>query len=336
MVMAQSLFKVLKRRSPDCLLNVIGPRWAMPLLARMSEVEHATCADIAHGELGLGKRWRIGRQLRQEHYDQVFLMSRSLKSALIPWFARVPLRTGYLGESRYGIVNDIRKLDATILPKKVQQYVALGLAQDEAARVATEFEYPELSVNRAHRDTLIDQYGLSSDRPVVALAPGAAYGPIKRWPPGHFALLVKALVEHGYDCWIFGGDDDKAIGDSIASAAPAHCINFCGKTDLSDVVDLMSLASTYVGNDTGLMHIASAVIPHVVVLYGPTSPIYTPPLQTDAICLWLNRGDTLKTAEVGPGGHARSLSNLPVDDVVRACIAPDDSIPSRYDLLGNV
>src|SRR5699024_4604166 len=115
MVMAQSLFKALKRQTPHCTLDVVGPAWATELLGRMPEVDHIIVADIAHGELGLGKRWQLGRQLRRQDYDQAFAMSRSLKSALIPWFAGIPTRTGYLGEYRYGIVNDVRTLDTTTL-----------------------------------------------------------------------------------------------------------------------------------------------------------------------------------------------------------------------------
>lgn len=331
LIMAQSLFKALKRQSPNSTLDVVGADWALVLLKRMPEVSHAICADIPHGQLGLGTRWRVGRQLKDNQYDQAFLLSRSLKSALIPWLARIPRRTGYIGESRYGIVNDVRRVNKNQLRQKVQHYVALSLDPGDKPATAVGFEYPELVVNQANRDVLVERYALSLDRPVVALAPGAAYGPIKRWPAAHFASVARTLTDKGYDCWVFGGGGDTAVGDEITSAAPDHCVNFCGKTNLDDVVDLMSLAQTYVGNDTGLMHIASAVIPHVVVLYGPTSPIYTPPLQDDAICLWLNRGDTLKDAKTGPGGYALSLYDLPIDDVVRACLTPGDTnISSRY------
>lgn len=331
MVIAQTLFKALKRRLPGCILDIAGPPWAPAILERMPEVDHSIVVDIAHGELGLGKRWSLGRQLRENSYDQAFLMSRSLKSALIPWFAGIPLRTGYRGEFRRGIVNDIRTLNTTDLKRKAQHYVALSLAPDEHPRNAARFDYPSLSIDEANRDALVRKFNLSLQRPVVAIAPGAAYGPIKRWPAHHYAELAGKLADHDYGLWIFGNEDDQVISKEIASNAPEHCIDFCGQTRLVDVIDLMSLTQTVVGNDTGLTHIASAVVPHVVALYGPTHPNFAPPLCQHGICLSLNRGCTLRNAKTDSGGHARSLHDLPVDDVVRACLAPEDtSISSRY------
>lgn len=331
MVMAQSLFKALKRQAPDCILDVVGPRWAPELLGRMPEVDHVIVADIAHGELGLGKRWRLGRQLRGQRYDQAFALSRSIKSALVPWFARIPQRTGYLGERRYGVINDIRALNTTDLKQKAQHYVALGLAPTEAASAAADIEQPRLAYDQANRDRLVAEHGLSLQRPVVALAPGAAHGPAKRWPTSYYARLAQELEERGFQCWIFGSAADAEIAAEIAAAAPRNCVNFCEQTRLSDVIDLMSLARTAVGNDTGLTHIAAATLPHVVALYGSTHPDYAPPLCEHPVQLWLDLSCSPCKAKTCPLGHTQCLWHLPVADVVQACVAPDDAaIASRY------
>lgn len=331
MVMAQSLFKAIKRRTPNCTLDVLGPPWAPAVLDRMPEVDNTIQADIAHGELALGKRWRTGKLLQYNGYDQAFLTSRGLKSALIPWFARIPRRTGYKGEPRYGVVNDIRELNTTDLTQKAQHYVALSLAPDEHPRVAADIEQPRLSIDEANRDALVARYGLSLQRPVIALAPGAAHGPAKRWPSNYYTLLADQLVEQGYQCWVFGGDVDAPIGKEIEAAAPEHCVDFCGKTRLVDVIDLMSLARIAVGNDTGLTHIAAAVVPQVVALYGSTHPDYAPPLCPTPVRLWLDLSCSPCKAKECPLGHTLCLRGMPVADVVRACMAPDDqTIPSLY------
>lgn len=331
MVMAQSLFKALKRQAPDCTLDVVGPAWAPELLERMPEVDRAIVAPVAHGELGLGKRWRLARQLRQQHYNQAFAMSRSLKSALVPWLARIPQRTGYLGEHRYGVINDIRQLNTTDLKQKAQHYVALSLDPTTPASAAADIEQPRLAFDQANRDRLVARHALSLQRPIVALAPGAAHGPAKRWPTSHFARLAHELEQCGFQCWIFGSAADTDIGAEIAAAAPDHCVNFCDQTRLGDAVDLMSLARTAVGNDTGLTHIAAATVPHVVALYGSTHPDYAPPLCDHPVPLWLDLPCSPCKAKVCPLGHTRCLWQLPVADVVRACIAPDDTaIASRY------
>lgn len=332
LIMAQCLFKALKRKHPDWRLDVTGLGWAMDLLERMPEVDNAILADIPHGQLGLGQRWRIGRQLRSHGYQQAFITSRSLKSALIPWFAGVPRRTAYRGELRRGIVNDIRTMNKTDLTLKQQQYAALSLEPDEDPRKALDIEYPSLIVDQVNRDRLIQQHNLQTQRPIIALAPGAAYGPAKRWPPARFATLASELVDQGHDCWIFGSRGDADIGQQIAQAAPDHVVNFCGKTRLADVIDLISLAQTAVSNDSGLMHIAAAVIPHVIGLYGPTPPDHTPPLAKHAIQLRRQFEFTPRRPKAKPLDHDESLVGVPVEDVLRACFDPTDrTIGSRYE-----
>lgn len=335
LIMAQCLFKALKRKRPDWRLDVTGQAWAMELLARMPEVDNAINVDIAHGRLGLGRRWRIGRQLRGQRYRQAFVSSRSLKSALIPWFAGVPQRTGYPGELRRGIVNDVRHQDAAVHKLKQQQYAALSLEPDEDPRHAVAIEQPSLAVDQGNRDRLLKQHGLRLRRPIVALAPGAAYGPAKRWPADRYAQVAGELADRGRDCWVFGTRADIDIGNTIAAAAPDDVVNFCGKTALADAVDLMSLAQTVVSNDSGLMHVGAAVVAHVIGLYGPTPPDHTPPLCDQAIQLWqpLERGPAKPRSR--PLDHDESLVGVPVADVVRACIDSDDNtIPSRYERGG--
>ena len=130
--MAQSLFISLRRRDPELRIDVVAPRWSRAILARMPEVRDAIEVGVLHGELGLFVRRRVGRQLRSRAYDRAIVLPRSLKAALVPFFARIPRRTGYRGESRFGLINDMRRLDRELLPRTVQRFVALGQSRDEA------------------------------------------------------------------------------------------------------------------------------------------------------------------------------------------------------------
>ena len=132
MVMAQSLFRVLKQREPERELDVLAPEWSLPIVARMPEVRAGIAAATAHGEVGLGTRRRIGKELRDTGYDRAIVLPRSYKSALIPWFAKVPVRTGFRGEMRFGLINDMRPFDPELLDQTVTRFVALGLHNDEA------------------------------------------------------------------------------------------------------------------------------------------------------------------------------------------------------------
>lgn len=284
MVMAQTLYKTLHTLHPGVEIDVLAPAWPMPLLARMPEVRQAVSLPLGHGQFGLGERLRIGRSLRAEAYDQAIVLPRSLKSALVPALARIPRRTGYRGEWRYGLLNDIRPLDKQAMPKMVQRYVAL--AQPPGAPVDENLPEPRLRVDEANRARLLERLGLNLNRPIIGLMPGAEYGPTKRWAPESFAELARMLASEGWQLWVFGSDRERDLGDRTAEADPA-VTNLCGETRLIDVVDLLSLARVVVTNDSGLMHVAAALERPLVAIYGSSTPLYTPPLSARARIVYL-------------------------------------------------
>lgn len=284
MVMAQSLFMTLVARGAK--VDVVAPEWSLPLLARMPEVCRAVALPVGHGSLGLAERWRIGRALRAEHYDQAIVLPRSFKAALIPFFARIPHRTGYRGEMRYGLINDRRELDKVLLPRVVQRYVALGLPAD-AVLPPPEIPLPHLRVDADNRARLVEELGLDLARPAVALLPGAEYGPAKRWPLEYYAALARELLTTGRQVWVIGSAKERVDGDAIVAGAPGT-LNLCGRTRLEDALDLLSLAAAAVSNDSGLMHVAAAVGIPLVALYGSSSPDYTPPLSSQATIAYLH------------------------------------------------
>ncbi|MDX1335429.1 MAG: lipopolysaccharide heptosyltransferase II, partial [Gammaproteobacteria bacterium] len=195
MVMAQSLFMVLKKRFPDMQLDVLAPKWSKPLLERMPEVSGAIEMPLGHGALQLGTRYRLGKSLRQNSYDWAIVLPNSLKSALVPFWSRAKRRTGYTGEQRYGLLNDRRHLDKSILTKTVQRFVALGLEAD--VTLPPECPNPELTIETDNKNTLFDKFGLDYEKSVVALAPGAEYGPAKRWPAEYFSVVAEKLIDQG-------------------------------------------------------------------------------------------------------------------------------------------
>lgn len=273
MVIAQALFLLLKQRDPERDLDVLAPDWSLPIVSRMPQVRRGIAAQTGHAEAGLWKRWRIGRELRQQGYDQAITLPRSLKAALIPWFASIERRTGFRGESRYMLINDVRPFDRGVLDQTVKRFIALGLEPGEAL---PEIPNPVLRVSGANQDVLLDQLDIRSDRPIIAMMPGAEYGPAKCWPIEYFAKLASLLVTDGYDIWVLGSASDTDAGEHIAAQSAA--INLCGKTSLEDVIDLLGLAGQAVSNDSGLLHIAAAVGTHVHAIYGSSTPRFTPPL----------------------------------------------------------
>ena len=306
MVMAQSLFMSLKQSRDVPVIDVVAPQWSLPLLARMPEVNEGIGLPVSHRELGLGKRWRLGRQLRANRYDQAIVLPRSYKAALLPFFAGIPRRTGYRGEMRYGVINDIRRLDKSVLQQTVQRYVALGLDADavEPPPVAQ----PALRVDSANQSRLLKKLGLNTERPVVAMMPGAEYGPAKRWPTEYFAALATMLVDNDKQVWVLGSNKEQELGEQIA--AVDGVVNLCGQTELVDTVDLLAQCDTAVTNDSGLMHVACASGTRVIAIYGSSDPAYTPPLSDTARVIYQQLDCSPCFERVCPLGHTDCLNSI--------------------------
>ncbi|OCR26990.1 ADP-heptose--LPS heptosyltransferase [Pseudomonas syringae] len=282
MVMAQTLFQCLKQRYPECEIDVLAPEWSRPILERMPEVRAALSFPLGHGALELGTRRRIGRSLKGQ-YDQAILLPNSLKSALVPFFAGIPKRTGWRGEFRYVLLNDVRTLDKERYPLMIERFMAL--AYEPGAELPLAYPRPSLRIDIATRDSALSKFGLTLDRPVLALCPGAEFGESKRWPAEHYAQVAEAKIREGWQVWLFGSKKDHPVGESIIErlipGLREEAVNLSGDTSLAEAIDLLSCADAVVSNDSGLMHVAAALNRPLVAVYGSTSPAFTPPLADE-------------------------------------------------------
>ena len=307
MVMAQCLFAALKERHPDHAIDVAAPAWAAPLLSRMPEVRARIEAPFERRKAGLGARWRLGRSLKGR-YASAYVMPGSWKSALVPFFAGIPKRTGYLRELRYGLLNDIVPLPAELERKTAQAFFRLGQGGT--------FRPPRLDVDAENQARLLAERGLKAGA-FAALMPGAEFGPAKRWPAESYAGLARALMAKGFGVALLGSANDAAVTRDIAAAAPG-AVDLAGKTRLEDAIDLVAAANLAVSNDSGLMHIAAAVGTPVVAVYGSTSPDNTPPLAEHRELVWLHLDCSPCHEKTCPLGHMNCLNTLGVDRVLAA------------------
>jgi heptosyltransferase-2 len=287
MVMAQSLFICIKEQHPNAIIDVLAPSWSRPIIERMPEVNRAIDMPLGHGLFKLGMRRDLGHKLRKERYDQAFVLPNSWKSALIPWFANIPLRTGWKGEMRYGLLNDCRSLDKQTLPFMVERFVALAYPTRDIEKANIQrCPIPALQANAGNIPALLKKFSLHQNQPILTLCPGAEFGPSKQWPATHYAATAKRMIEEGYQVWIMGSPADEAIALAIHQALSkeqrSHLTRLSGKTSLEEAIDLLSIANYVVSNDSGLMHIASALNKPLVAVYGSTSPEFTPPLSANA------------------------------------------------------
>ncbi len=321
MMMSHSLYQTLKQQYPDCQIDVLAPNWCKPLLVRMPEVRKALTMPIGHGAFSLGERYKIGKSLRNQ-YDLAIVLPNSLKSAFIPLFAKIPVRRGWKGESRYFFLNDLRS-NKNDYPMMVQRYVALGYekgniptAQD--LPIPTPYLTVDESAVQKTKEIFTAQFALAENRPAIGFCPGAEFGPAKRWPHYHYAKLAERLIEQGYSIRLFGSNKDVEVGEQIRLSLPEslqrYCANLAGQTALNQAVDLIADCTAMVTNDSGLMHIAAAVGRPLVAVYGPTSPQYTPPLSDKAVIIRLIKGGLIKIrkgADSAEGYHQSLIDITP-------------------------
>jgi heptosyltransferase-2 len=312
MVMAQSLMKVIKINQPDVAIDVLAPKWSLGILARMPEVRDGIALDVKHGELGFGKRYQTGKSLRAKQYKQAYILPKTLKSALVPYFANIPVRTGFFGEMRFRLINNVKPLNKDVLDQTVKKYVSLAQLPEES--ISTPF--PELKVNINNAKTLLEKHKVNHHNLLVSFMPGAEYGPAKQWPLSHFADLAQKINQIGGQVLIFGSDKDRAGGDVIAESN-SNVINLCGKTTIEDAVDLIGSTDIAVTNDSGLMHVAASVGIPLVSIYGSSSPLYTPPLTEKAIVEWLELDCAPCFKRECPLQHLNCLTQITAQNVFK-------------------
>jgi len=318
MVMAQALYRLLKQRNAKTEIHVVAPPWSLPVLQRMPEVARGIELAVGHGELGLGRRRALGLALREQSYSRAIVLPRSAKAALVPWFARVPRRTGFRGEWRYGLLNDMRARSAS-LDQTVKRFVALGRERDEPVHPVPADLHPRLTVSTVNQTRLRAEHGLDAREPLIALMPGAEYGAAKRWPAARFGELARWLAGGGTNVIVLGSAKERPLGGEITAAAGSSRVrNLCGSTSLTDVIDLAAAADAAVSNDSGLLHVAAASGTPVVALYGSSSPAFTPPLTASAAVVYLGIECSPCFQRECPLGHLRCLTEISVERVEAA------------------
>ncbi|MBO6558272.1 MAG: lipopolysaccharide heptosyltransferase II [Pseudomonadales bacterium] len=312
MIMSQVIYSALRADNPDVHIDVLAPRATLSLVQRMREVDRGILIDQKHGEFGFSYRRRLGAKLAENHYDLAIVTPNSLKSALVPFFAHIPRRVGFLAEFRYFLLNDLRLLDKKRLPRMTDRFLELvDKSGDDMIR-------PELLVDDVNQRLFLEENHIDTSTPVVGFCPGAEFGDAKKWPETHYAALGRKLAAAGKQVWLFGSPADASTGEAIAQAIGPGCVNLAGKTSLLDAIDLLALCDSVVSNDSGLMHVAAAVGTPVTAIYGSTSPGFTPPLSDQAQTVRLGLDCSPCFKRECPLGHKNCLNQLTPDQVESA------------------
>jgi heptosyltransferase-2 len=314
-VMAQPLLWLIRERHPDRPIDVLAPVFLAPVWRAMVEVDSVVESQFRRGALQLRQRWEFARQLRQRDYADAYVLPNTLKFALIPWLAGIPRRIGYRGEMRYGLLNVIHR-DSFAAPRPmVSFYAALAAPPMPVVALPSELPRPVLQVTDLQAGEVLKSLGLTPDASLIAFAPGAEFGSAKRWPAAHFAALAKHIcqVHPGAEIVLLGSAKDRAVCEEIVTGAlleQTQVHNLAGITSLDQAIALIARADAVVSNDSGLLHIASALNRPIVAIYGPTDPDHAPPFSDTARSLSLRLDCAPCRQRECPLGHHRCMRDL--------------------------
>lgn len=314
-VMAQPLLRRLKALRPGQPIDVVAPTWVAPVWRAMAEVDTVIESPFKHGALQWKERRAFAKMLKARGYADSYVLPNTLKFALIPWLAGIKKRVGYKGEMRYGLVNVMHHDDKAAPRPMAQFYQALADAPVRTLARPERLPEPVMTVAAADRAAALARLQLPAGVHVV-FAPGAEFGPAKRWPSTYFAELAQTILAHRPDAQILllGSPKDRAVCDEITAIVPqAH--NLAGTTSLAEAIALIAHAAAVVTNDSGLMHIGAALQRPVVAIYGPTDPRHTPPLSQLAHILWLHIECSPCQQRVCPLGHQNCMKQILPDAV---------------------
>ena len=322
-VSTQPLLANLKVLYPDSKIDILASNWVAPVYRACSEVHEVIEAKFEHKKLQWKLRKEIAKEIEAKNYQACFVLPNSFKSALIPWLANIPFRIGYRGELRFGLINLALDNPSKVnRPPMVEHYLVLSQLLKDDESIPLDKLVPKLNVSGAAKEQVgqkLQDANINRDF-IYAICPGAEYGPSKRWPTEHFAVLAQQLIKQNSNNQIvlLGGKNDYSLAQEITSQSKlvSNIHNWCGNTSLDEAIALIGMSKAVVSNDSGLMHIAAALQTPQVAIFGSSDPTHTPPLSDRAKIMWLNMSCSPCHKRVCPLGHLSCLKDILPEQVL--------------------
>ncbi len=282
-VMSLPALRAIRRRFPDARISVLAKPWVAALYEGDGSSDGVIPLAGAPGARDWRAKWKLARQLRGERFDLAILFPNSFESAAVVWLAGVKRIVGYARDGRSAFLSDAMALPAKGEIPRHERFYYLELLR-RAGLIESIPDVPEIRLDgipeaRRRGEKLFERFGVKL--PAIGVSPGAAYGAAKRWLPERFGEAAARLAaEMGGSVAVFGSAAEKPMCDEVAEAAEGR--NFAGETDLRAFIDMTAACRLFLTNDSGAMHIASALGVPSVTVFGPTDETATGPLGAAA------------------------------------------------------
>ena len=322
-VMSLPALEALRARFPRAEIVLLSKPWVSEIFWHHPAVNRQIIYKPGSDHRGaLGLR-RLIREVRSERFDAALLFQNAFQAAWIAWMARIPLRIGYARDGRSLLLHDpIEPPAPAAYGHQVNYYLQLlfraGIIDKPKPVEEIRLRITEAEKNWAAKK--IEALDLSGPRFLVGLAPGAAFGPAKRWLPERFGGLADRLIGAlNADVLIFGSAAERPLAEEIARSMQHTPTIAAGETSLRQLLALMARCSLIIANDSGPMHLAAALGVPLVAIFGSTDERATGPLGTRIRI-------AKRLVECSPCGQPvcpidfRCMQDLSVDEVFRASL----------------
>src|SRR6201986_3107490 len=309
-VRGHTVVRVLNERWPNRPVDLLTTPLCAPLVDYMPGVRSGIVWDLPRSRLAVAKQWGLAALLRAGNYGTALVLPRTWKSAIAPALARIPERVGFVGEARFGLINQWRWGEKA-LPRFIDKNAALALP--DGAPLPPEWPVPQLRVPPEDVARWRQANGLGT-APAIALGPGSV-GASKRWT--YYPEAARLLAQQGFEVWVGGGPGEKALAAEIVAAGGPRVRDLTG-TDLRNGIMAVAAAKVAISNDSGLMHIAAAAGTPTMGIFGPTSPYLWRPLNGLAATVQTTTKLSCQPCQrtVCTMNDHRCMRDIPASDVV--------------------
>jgi len=286
-VMTLPAVHAIRNTFPVARISVLAKPWVAEIFNLCPDVDEVIVFKIPGPHSGIDGKLKLAKELKARRFDTAILLQNAIEAAIITWLAAIPVRAGYNSDARgLLLTHSVQRTEDIRKVHQIQYYLemvkALGCqSAGENVYLQPGNEYESLS------EKILGEYGIRREGIIIGLAPGATYGPAKRWLPERFAAVGDRLIEDLFaQVVLFGSREDRQTTDLVEQHAHHPLINLAGKTNLKEAIASISKCSLFISNDSGLMHIAGALNIPTVAIFGSTNPVTTSPVGDRSVVIY--------------------------------------------------